>query len=270
MATLHDDSAIFTPGHTTQSVRIAPHGGVEPATTWPEAITGEVSWGSRGGALAWNAATSRVMWRRQAGIPCNAETLPFRPVHMAVADGASILWADAAGGLWQWSPGQKVEHVATMPGSGIPRVEGDYVFVAPTVRDRRGRVERRRLGYEWRVDLSTGTCIETAVGSAGQCARLARRGRWTARSHPFADLVRLVRDDGQSLLLACYAPLGVAWAGPSLVITTSDGAVVVFRHLLEELDAIAERVAGTEHRRALAVRPTPPDKDLAHPCSRLS
>ena len=236
IATADRDHAVFTPARHTQSLRITPAGSIEPATTWPEAITGEVPWGADGGALAWNSADARVLWRERAGAGCHVESQPFRPMHAACADGAAV-FADATDGLWRWSPGHAADRLATMPGSGIPRMEGDHLLVAPMLRDHHGHVARRRLPYEWRVDPATGACVETTVGTEGQCAKVAHQGRWTARSHPFADLVRLDRDDGHSVLLACYAPLGVAWAGSSLVVTTCDGAVVFFGEILGRIDA---------------------------------
>ncbi len=263
------DHAIFTPGRCTQSVRISVEGSVTAGTTWPEAITGEVPWGGEGGALAWNAADSLLLWRRRPSADIGVARLSFRPVHVTVS-GDTLLLADMANGIWRWSPQHEPARVATMPGSGIPRFEGDTLLVAPMVRAQDGRVSRRRLPYEWRIEPTTGACVETAARPAGQCAKVARRDRWTARSHPFADLVGLEREDGHALLLACYAPLGVAWAGSSLIVTSSDGAVLVFGRLLDRLDALVGDAGGGAHRSSTSTGPISISDTRVGACSSAS
>jgi hypothetical protein len=51
--------------------------------------------------------------------------------------------------------------------------------------------------------------------------------------------VRLEHQDGRAWLLACYSVMGVAWAGPSLAVTTLDGRLLLFPRLAERLDALA-------------------------------
>jgi hypothetical protein len=110
--------------------------------------------------------------------------------------------------------------------------------LAPVERDAKGSVLRRRFTHEWQCDGTPHVRHEVAAAPEGQCSKVVE-GAWTARAYPFSDLVRLDDGTGRAWLLACYAAFGVAWAGPSLLVTTQEGRLVMFRRLAERLDALS-------------------------------
>jgi hypothetical protein len=63
-------------------------------------------------------------------------------------------------------------------------------------------------------------------------------GAWTARAYPFSNLVRLENGTGSAWLLTCHEAFGVAWAGPSLLVTTQEGRLLIFCRLAGQLDAL--------------------------------
>ena len=233
-----DGRAVFVPAHASQSLDLAADGTTMPGRRWPAPITSEVPWGVDGGALAWNAvdATAHLRSRREG--ECVSAPASFKPMHAAVAPDGAVYWTDAQAGLWQWTPGHVATRVALLPAAGIPRFEGADLVVAPMPRDAAGRAARQRLRYEWKVDRATGAVDTVATDAAGQCAKVAVGEQCTARSHPCADLVRLERPRAEPVLLACYAPLGVAWAGSSLLVIAGGATVLMFTRLLDQLDAL--------------------------------
>lgn len=232
-----DDRAVFVPALADHSVRLASDGAVETGEAWPGPITSEASWGHDGGALAWNAIDHVAYWRRHRGDAGGSTAVPFKPMHLALSRDDVPYWTDAANHVWQWTPGEAASLIASLPMSGIPRFEGDVLLVAPTPRDPAARVARQRLAYEWRVDCATGHWTAIDAGPEGPCAKAATRGAWSATSHPAADLVRLQRAGRDPLWLACQAPLGVAWAGASLVVLAGGMSVLLFPELLDRLEA---------------------------------
>ncbi|MFI5178886.1 MAG: hypothetical protein ACHQO8_10000, partial [Vicinamibacterales bacterium] len=237
LATASENRAVFTPNQSHSSVRVGPDGEMEPGALWPSAVTGEVPWGDEGGSLAWNVVTSTVLFRAHSGAEPVLESVPFQPALVPLEANGSAIWSHRTGGIWEWLPGRSGRLIIDAPSAGGLRVDRGDIVLSPVDRDDLGRALRRRLHYEWRYDASTRALRRTPTGPDGQCARAARRGAWTARSFPFSDLVRLDRDDGQSILLACHTPLGVAWAGTSLVVTTGDGIVLLFGRLVDHLEA---------------------------------
>jgi hypothetical protein len=243
VATLPDDTALFVPAGSTNSLAVGVDGPPTTASSWPGPITGETPWPAAAGRLAWNARTHDVYWHAGAGAPPAHARAPFTPAHVACLDDDRPIWTGTDGRLWQWrpgdGPGDAPRLVATLPGPGIPRRDGTALVVAPMPRDAGGRAERRRLDWEWRVDVATGEVEQQACGVEGQCARVASSGRWTAATHPYADLVRLTAPDGRTWWLACDTPLGAAWAGASLVVALASGELLRFPHLRTSLSGPA-------------------------------
>jgi hypothetical protein len=237
VATWDAERASFTPSQHDRSLRIGVDGGLEQGSRWPGAITAEVPWGD-GGALAWNAVEATTYVREHARSKAVAESLPFKPVHAAWAGGTVAAWCARDRQLWHWTPGTLARRGSVMPAAGFTRIEGAEFVVAPVERDGLGRAIRRRLGVEWRGTHTGHDWRPVVVGAQGQCAQVARRGSWTARTHPFADLVRLDADHGGAYWLACYAPLGIAWAGSTLVVVNCDGALLVFRGVIEAVEGL--------------------------------
>ena len=243
LATLEADEALFTPHLGSDSVRIDADGRTVAGSSWPIPITGEVPWGEKGGSLAWNLGDSTVLLRRCASGDPIVEKAPFDPAQVTVIPDGSVYWCAFGGGLWDWFPGQSGRLLADVP-HGSLRFEDPDLVVAPIACDRDGNVTRRRLAGEWRYDTSSSRVRQAAIGREGQCGTVARRGDWTACTYPFSDLVRIERTGSRPLSLACYAPFGAAWAGGSLLITTGDGDVLLFRQLMQRMAAILGEGSG--------------------------
>ena len=237
LATLDGERAIFAPHLVSTSVLIGSDGRSESGSNWPVAITGEVGWGSEGGALAWNRVDKAILLRSQAEGDPIVERVPFEPAQVVLRADGSPIWCALAGGLWDWLPGRSGRLLVDTP-SGCLRLDDSDLVVAPVVRDRSGRVTRRRLTHEFRCDTSGHTMRRTATGREGQCGSVARRGEWAVRTYPFSDLVRIERVGARPLNLACYAPFGVAWAGSSLLVTAGDGTVLLFRQFMDRVSAL--------------------------------
>lgn len=237
VTTRSDADAVIVPIDSGVGLLIGAAGRPRPGTPWPTPITGEVPWGDAGGALAWHGVTRVTHWRRVRGGATATAEAPFRPFHLAVDAAGDAFWTDADGGLWQWRPGETARRLVTLPASGIPRMSADDLLVAPMPRDGEGRVVRTRLSHEWRVERSTGAIEVVATGPEGQVGKVATRGAWTAASHPGADLVRLSAPGREAWWLACRAPLGVAWAGASLVVVATGPHALRFPRLFDRLEA---------------------------------
>jgi hypothetical protein len=62
--------------------------------------------------------------------------------------------------------------------------------------------------------------------------------RWSAEARPDADLVTLAREDGATAWMVFALPRSVAWAGRSLVVTTTGGEPLLFPNLVSTLDGL--------------------------------
>ncbi len=236
VASWDESHAVFTEAQQSFSWLLSEEGACRRLAPWPRAITAEVPW-EDGGALAWNAVTSEAFVRGRGSDDVRATRLPFQPVHVVWGEDSGPLWCARDRQLWHWTPGTAPTRGGELPVAGFPRSERGHLVVAPVVRDAQGALERRRLRDEhWCIG---GQWTVVDASSAGQCARVAAGRGWYARSYPFADLIRLDGLDGTSFLLACHSPLGVAWAGRTLAVTTSDGTLLLFPRLAAVLDALA-------------------------------
>lgn len=237
LASLDDNCATFTPHLSVESVRIGSDGQVETGSSWPAPITGEVPWGDEGGALAWNGPDSMILLRTRDGSDTVAEKVSFQPAQVALKPDGAPFWCAFDGGLWDWLPGSAGRFMVKTP-PGFLRVEGCDLVLDPFVRELSGGIARQRFSYQWRYDPSSDALRRSPTRPEGQCAAVATRGSWTARTYPFSDLVRIEHSGGGVIVLACHAPFGAAWAGRSLVITTDDGRVLFFRRLLDHIGAL--------------------------------
>ncbi|MBP7779399.1 MAG: DUF115 domain-containing protein [Acidobacteria bacterium] len=228
--------AVFTEAQQSYSWLLSEDGACTRLAEWPRAISAQVPWGE-GGALAWNAVTADAFVRRADGDIVVTERLPFLPVHVAWGGDDGPVWCARDRAIWHWTPGTAPRRGGELPAAGFLRTERDQLTVAPVVRNAAGVLERRRLDHEFRRLGDQWTRV--AAPTEGQCARVAAGAGWQARSHPFGDLVRLDRADGASFRLACYSPLGVAWAGATLAVTTSDGTLLIFPRLADVLETLA-------------------------------
>jgi hypothetical protein len=237
VATMDDGHAIFTIRDGRRGLVVDAEGDHVRGAAWPVPILAEVPWGDEGGAIAW-AHPSKVLFRPHAGASVVTEDVPFTARQFSIGPDGSAYWLEASGALWEWRPGGARRFVLFAPGLGYIRHEGRDIVLAPVARNAKGVVLRRRFMREWRCDGTPHVRHEIAAAPEGQCSKVAV-GTWTARAHPFSDLVRLDDRAGRAWLLACYAAAGVAWAGPSLLVTTQEGRLLLFHRLAERLDALA-------------------------------
>ena len=234
--TLDPEHAIFTPKGRWRSLVVDADGGHERGPMWPLPIVAEAPWGTQGGAIAW-AAPSTLLLRPSADADVVRERVPFVPRAFSIGPDGSAYWLEVTGALWEWLPGGTRRFVLFEPGAGYIRHEGRDVVLSPLERGPKGGIVRRRSTGEWRCDGTPHVRNEIAAADEGQCAKVAE-GAWTARAYPFSDLVRLEDGAGHAWLMACHAAVGVAWAGTSLLVTTQEGRLLLFRRLAEQLDAL--------------------------------
>jgi hypothetical protein len=149
--------------------------------------------------------------------------------------GGAVVWAGLDGGLWEWSPGERGQRLIETPKCAGVRLDGQELVLAPTARDASGQPLRRRLRSELRYRLGESSLRPSAAGPEGPFASQSTQGSWAARSHPYADLVVLQSANGRSFVLAVHSPFQVAWAGPSLVVTITDGVALIFPRLIDRL-----------------------------------
>jgi hypothetical protein len=244
--TVFDDRhALVTARSTGRSWLIGARGEVRPASTWPGPVIGEVPFGPLGGAVAWDNGSADpahrfdpCLWvRDRIGADAVRVPTPFKPVRGVALPGGSIVWNCSEGGLGVWSPdgGARLcfaEHVF------IGMVPSGSTLLLSTGRFVDRVMSRRQTPHFLSWDLSGPTLGEgPAYSTAGPCSSQSASGRWRAASHPLASVVRLTRDDGAVFDLTCPEPLQAAWAGPSLVVLTMGGDLLVFRDLADTLDA---------------------------------
>ena len=149
-----------------------------------------------------------------------------------------FVWAALDGGLWAWTPGQPARLLIETPKCAGVRVDGEELALAPVARDPSGQWLRRRLRFEFRYRIGDSKLRRVDAGPEGPFAGESTQGAWTARSHPYADLISLRSTDGGSFALAVHSPFQLAWAGPSLVVTITDGVALIFRDLQLKLASL--------------------------------
>jgi len=229
--------AVFTPNQNRQSLIVDAEGDHVRSAPWPVPIVAEAPWGDEGGAIAW-ALPSTLLFRPRVDAPVVTEKVPFVPRQFSIGPDGTAYWLEVNGALWEWIPGGTRRFVLFAPGAGYVRHEGHDILLSPVERDAHGGVLRRRAPHEWRCHGTAHERHEIAAAPDGQCSKVAV-GRWTARAYPFSDLVRFEDLSGRAWLLACYAAVGVAWAGPSLLVTTQEGRLLMFHRVAERLDALS-------------------------------
>jgi hypothetical protein len=233
---LGDGRAVFTPKDNRCSVVVDADGALSRGPAWPVPIMAEAPWGDEGGAVAW-ARPSTVLFRPRHDAQVMSEQVPFSPRHFSIGPDGAVYWLETSGALWEWLPGRTRRFVLFAPGAAFVRHEGSDVVLAHVERHANGVLRRRRARHEWLCDGTSHTRREIPAAPEGQCCKGAV-GVWAARSYPLSDVVTLERRNGQAWLLACHSPIGVAWAGPSLAVTTLDGRLLLFPRLAERLDAL--------------------------------
>lgn len=237
---LSASEAVLGAVHTPDSYAVDQDGCARPLSTWPKPLIGEIPWGERGGAMAWNTAdrASYVMLRRAAGGPVETHPLPFRPSWPIVEPDGATLWSSYFGGLWSWHPDRGSQCLAEAPPSLGIRPHAAGVRLDPAIKHATGVSVRALHHQAWRWEHGTSRVTPLALGSHGVSWSLCERAGWAAEAHPHGDVVRITAPSGRAFELACYFPVSVAWAGSSLVVTsTTGGRVLLFRHIRDILEA---------------------------------
>lgn len=237
-AVLNEREAVLAGLHQAVSFAVDQDGRVRPLSIWPRPVVGEVPWGVQGGALAWHntADGPYIMLRRTADGPVDIHAVPFQPAWPLIEPDGGTFWSSYVGGLWSWHPerGSRLEADAP-PCIGIRPSAGGIRLDPATKDDRLGTV-RMEWHKGWCWERSTGVAAPFELGPEGLSWSISTHAGWTAEAHPQADLVRIGSPDGREFLLACYFPFSVAWAGGSLVVTsTTSGCVLLFPHLTDAL-----------------------------------
>jgi hypothetical protein len=231
-ATIDDVWACVSPFGSKHSVRVRADGQFEPHLAWAHEITGEVPWGTDGGALAWHRQSSLLGLRPARSGHAIVTSVPFHPFRVAVGPGGTAYWLAEHGGLWEWTPGQPGRLLTDTPICGGFEIDGEDFILYPLERNADDHlVVPRRFGHAWRYDTAARTLHRIPVAPEAQLSALSVSEGWTARTATFADRISVTHRDGRSAALACHAPLGVAWAGPSLLVTTMHAEMLLFRNL---------------------------------------
>jgi hypothetical protein len=235
-------SAIFAPVHeTNRSIRIASDGTWEELAPWPTRIYGEVPW-IDGGTLMWGSEGERhVVGHRPAPhADCIIDPVPFWSWNVVTADGRLPMWPTHNGGLWEWMPGQGGRRLADLPSCLSGRALAAGIRFEPSFRPDAPRYPVKRDGHAFVYDPIAGTVNPEPLPVEGPCWSASVANGWTADAYVHADMIRLEHASGFHTWLICYAPFSVAWAGPSLVVTTMEGDVLLFPDLRPKLEALVE------------------------------
>ncbi len=236
-----DDHATMTPLGGARSYRLDEHGRATAQDEWPAPIDAERPWGDRGGAIAWYSGRDPyLMWRSRPGVAVQTVALDFRPTGAEVTEDGRIWWASTSGGLWVWSPGGVAERVApTPPAFGLRCLPNGQMRLDPWTADARGYTMRVLCRHAWLWSPGSRVVEPIALGPEGAIWSTSARDGWIAEACPHADIIECTHSTGARASLACYFPVTVAWAGPSLVVAASTGGqLLLFENLLGVLDGM--------------------------------
>jgi hypothetical protein len=160
--------------------------------------------------------------------------LPFSP-------GAGVVWRDRLYlarlplGLVSWAPGSGVVvEVDTIdhPIAAMFAVEHGLSVVGYSS-DANGRLRFDRA-YRWQPE--GGLVPQSGGAEVVSSAAVAARG-WTAEARPDSHTVVFTRSSA-TIEMVCYAPLVLTWLADSLMVSTADGELLLFKDLAIELDRL--------------------------------
>ncbi len=234
--TLSPATALVTPVDALASVEIDGEGHIVERAAWPRPIWGEIPYGATGGALAWHNPDRIVLVRRAAGAAAEQFEAPFRPLRVALGPDGVPIWCAFDGGLWRWSPGDAPQRLIDTPPPIHLHVSTDgAVRIDVATRDTAGAAIRRRVtrAWQWRPGASRLELLE--LGAEGQCTSVESAHGWSALAHPYSDLVLITTPDNLTVRLGIHYPLTAAWAGPSLIVCSGEGEVLLFRDFATRL-----------------------------------
>ncbi len=240
------EGVVCVPQHQRESVLVDKDGRMRPHRTWPRAINQECFFGD-GGVLAWGNgfATSPepsapyVMYRLREDDEVTIEELPFRPAFgrwwQRRMYWSSFTRADRWRGLVSWAPGEgmRVEHPDVTSWAMIPGDDALVIQPCEFVPPHGWRRGVQLTGWK----LRPGQPLEsTPLGPYGSVSSIDINNSWTATAYPDIDTIRLESNDGPAHMLTCPGPLGVAWAGGSLLVSTLPCELLLFEGLMDVLE----------------------------------
>lgn len=242
------EGVVCVPQHQRQSVIVDEHGRMRPHRMWPRVVNQERLFGDSG-VLAWGNGLSKwqeleppyVMYRRHPDDDVTIEELPFRPAFGTWWQGrmywSSFSRREAWRGLVSWAPGEgmREEHVGVTSWAMFP--SDDALVIHPC--DFMPPHGWRRGAQSTAWTLRPGQPLEpTPLGPYGSASSATTAGAWTATAHPDVDTIRLVARDHRTRSLSCPNPLGVAWAGRSLLVSTLQCELLLFEGLMDVLERL--------------------------------
>jgi hypothetical protein len=216
-------------------------GSIAHDVPWPEAATSVLPLGE-GGAVAWSwgdvtggSAPPYLMYRWSPDEDAVVIPLPFRPSRGLWWRGR-VYWTCVPTGIGSWSPGTDPRY--DLPDLSVAHIQQakDGLVLVPRVRSADGRIARRLLkeGIGWTPGSATEPVL---LGDHGVASCTAASDEWTAAAYPELDLVRIVSPRGVETRLLCYQPLRIAWAGTSLLVSTSEHELVLFPRAMDAIAA---------------------------------
>lgn len=227
-----------------RSLLVRADGTVEPHLEWPRPIVGELAFGD--GAVAWDNGLSpdgsvrppAVMFRRRGG-PVTVQPIPVRPT-IGAWWGGRVYWScyptplNTWTGVASWAPGEDVR--LDLPHHAlyglVPHADG--LHLEPCAFRPNVGFEVRTLAHGW-VLQQDGVLAERAFDRIGVVSARAAGDTWTASVLVERNLILFQSRDGRATFMRCHQPLEAAWIGGSLLVSTRDREVLLFRELCAAL-----------------------------------
>lgn len=177
------------------------------------------------------------MWRDRSDANPSIEELPFAP-QSGIWWHGRCHWVCYPFGVGSWAPGEAPQFALPDLTLFSVRDGGADLLLGPRHRTPQGTPERKLItqGFRWQPGQ---TPSPDPLGPYGVASTRTTSGEWSAIAHPEADRVRIEHADGRAWSLICYYPFGVAWTGRSLLVGTTEGELLLFERLMDNLEAIA-------------------------------
>jgi hypothetical protein len=238
------DAVVCVAHHRSESFRVRADGSTALAHEWPRSIILELPFGD-GGLVAWSNGAANwerptagyVMYRHGPDAPVVIDELPFRPGWGAWWR-ERLHWSCFKTGLGSWAPG--TPPVLTLETVALLTVdaEDDGLSLVPAVRDDGGALQRARNTHALVLDPDGGPARTAPCGPWGpRTAHAIGSHGWRAEAFADSDVVRLASPEGGAVTLACYYPMKLAWVGPSLLVSTLEGELLLFEDVVSRLQS---------------------------------
>jgi hypothetical protein len=235
------DGVLLVTPFSCDTTLLLPDGSERPYQSWPRPITGALSLGNAGD-VAWSnvigkagGARPYLMYRQSAVADIVIIDLPFRPSAGLWWQGRLLLTclptADSKGGIGSWTPAGELTFEWPNLTLYPIRPHGDRLALDPFILGSGDTVLRQNAAHGW-TWLPGETPVARVLGPHGAESSITTAGNWTAHAHPQSDLIRFVSADGHEVLMCCYYPLKLAWAGESLCVSTAERELLIFENLL--------------------------------------